>query len=1184
MICSACSSANEAGRKFCGECGAPLLLACPDCGTANAPTAKFCGECGTSLVAQSHTPADARASNAGPGHGIPVPVAERRLVSVLFADLVGFTTASESRDAEDTRELLTRYFETARTVIERYGGTVEKFIGDAVMAVWGAPTATEDDAERAVRAALDLVDAVEALGTAVGAPQLRARAGVLTGEAAVTLGATDQGMVAGDLVNTASRIQSAAEPGTVLVGDATRRASDAAIAYADAGEHQLKGKSEPVLLHRALRIVASRGGEGRSVGFEAPFVGRDRELRLMKELFHATADDRRAHLISVVGVAGIGKSRLGWEFEKYVDGLVDSAWWHKGRCLAYGEGVSYWALAEMVRMRARITEDEPAEAATTKLRATLEEIVLDAAERAFVEPRLLHLLGLTDRVAPDREDLFSAWRLFFERMAEQEPVILVVEDLQWADSALVDFLSYLLEWSRSHPILVVTLARPEVVERHPGFGATVRNAASLALEPLPDEAIDALLRGLVPGLPDEPLARIRERADGIPLYAVETVRMLLDRGALEPGDGGYRVVGELDAHAVPETLHALIAARLDGLDPEARRLLQDASVLGKTFAPRGLAALSGLDDHVVDEVLSGLVRKELLFLDSDPRSPERGQYGFLQALVQRVAYDTLSRHDRKQRHLAAARYLAEDAGLDPDEIAEVIAAHYADAAAADESAADAAEIRARAREWLERAGERATSLAATEEAQRAFTSAASLTDDAPTRAALLERAGNTARAGARMADAERLLVDARDLYSAAGDTHAAARTTAGIARAVWQLGRIEEAVALGEEAFAALAADEPDADTATLAAELARIQIFTGESERARALVEEALLIAERERLPAVLSSALNTKAILLQEEHAEEASALLRHALAIALDHDLAYEALRAYNNIRVIEERLDRADNLGKDLEVALELARRRGDREWTVRFSDVLASEYRDVGRWDEALALHRSVDRSTELYNPSNDLAEVLWERGLDAELGELLTAASARAYDEANLQDRYLQAEVGKLQALAAGRHDELARHGRAMIETQLGPQRDGDWPLAEGLRALCLALPHLSDPEVADGVLAEVRPLLGRHPSRVLNCQFTRLEGVRASLAGDHDTAVDRLGVALAAARSRNLVPWVVEILCDYADALLRDDRGADAAPLVAEAREICERLGAQRSLERVAAIEARLPETARTA
>ncbi len=307
--CAICGQANDDVRKFCGECGAPLQRSCSSCGAANPPNVKFCGECGTSLVAQAAPP--------------PVSVAtqaERRLVSILFADLVGFTAASEGRDAEDTRELLTRYFDTARQIVERYGGVVEKFIGDAVMAVWGAPVANEDDAERAVRAALELVAAIPALDAA-----LQARAGVLTGAAAVTRDAEGQGMVAGDLVNTASRIQSAAEPGWVLVGEATRRAAEAAIAFEEAGAHELKGKAEPVPLWRALRVVAARGGEGRSTGLEAPFVGRDRELRLAKDVFHATAEEGHSHLLSVVGVAGIGKSRLAWEFEKYVDGLVEQA-------------------------------------------------------------------------------------------------------------------------------------------------------------------------------------------------------------------------------------------------------------------------------------------------------------------------------------------------------------------------------------------------------------------------------------------------------------------------------------------------------------------------------------------------------------------------------------------------------------------------------------------------------------------------------------------------------------------------------------------------------------------------------------------------------------------------------------------------------------------------------------------
>ena len=562
---------------------------------------------------------------------------------MLFADLVGFTAASEGRDAEETRELLTTYFDASRRVIELYGGAVEKFIGDAVMAVWGTPTATEDDAERAVRAALELVAAVPELD-----PALQARAGVLTGEVAVTIGAEGQGMVAGDVVNTASRIQSIAEAGTVLVGQATRRASEAAIAYEDAGTHALKGKAESEQLWRATRVVAAVGGEGRGVGLEAPFVGRDAELRLVKDLFHTTSDEGRARLVSVIGVAGVGKSRLSWELEKYMDGLAQTVWWHRGRCLAYGDGVAYWALAEMIRARIGVLEGEPSSTIATRLRETLAEHFTDGEEREWVEQRLLPLVGLGERApASDREDLFPAWRRLFERLAEQRPLVLVFEDLHWADAGLIAFIDHLLDWARSFPIFVLTLARPEIADRHSGFPGATRSATTLPLDPLAPDAMDELLRGLVPGLPDDLRERIRERADGIPLYAVETVRMLLDRALLEPAGSEYRVTKPIESLEVPETLHALIASRLDGLPDDERRVLQHAAVLGKTFTRRGLVALSGATDEELEPLVMALLRKELLYLETDPRSPERGQLGFLQALVQRVAYETLSRRERR---------------------------------------------------------------------------------------------------------------------------------------------------------------------------------------------------------------------------------------------------------------------------------------------------------------------------------------------------------------------------------------------------------------------------------------------------------------------------------------------------------------------------------------------------------
>src|SRR5437763_3736664 len=425
MDCPSCGAENRAGRKFCAECGTPLALACPACGAANEPGERFCGECGQPLETAAST---------APPPAPPPAEAERRLVTVLFADLVGFTELSEGRDAEEVRELLSRYFELARQVVGRFGGLVEKFIGDAVMAVWGTPVAREDDAERAVRAALDLVSAVHALGEEAGIAGLDARVAVLTGEAAVTIGAEGEGMVAGDLVNTASRAQGIAPAGAVLVGERTRRATEAAIAYEDAGAHDVKGKSEPLRLWRAERVVAARRGEGRTRGLEAPFVGRAGELRLVKDLFHATADERKARLVSVVGVAGIGKTRLSWEFEKYVDGLVGEVFWHRGRCLSYGEGVAYWALSEMVRRRAGIVEEEAPARALTKLRQAVDEHVTDPAERAWLTPRLAHLLGVGDHEPSDRADLFSAWRIFFERLAEQNPTVLLFEDLQWADS------------------------------------------------------------------------------------------------------------------------------------------------------------------------------------------------------------------------------------------------------------------------------------------------------------------------------------------------------------------------------------------------------------------------------------------------------------------------------------------------------------------------------------------------------------------------------------------------------------------------------------------------------------------------------------------------------------------------------------------------------------------------------
>ncbi|MBA2381173.1 MAG: AAA family ATPase, partial [Chloroflexi bacterium] len=542
------------------------------------------------------------------------------------------------------------------------------------MAVWGAPTAHEDDAERAVRSALDLVEAIRRLGQEIDA-ELTLRAGVLTGEAAVTLGATNQGMVAGDLVNTASRLQSVAVPGTVLVGETTFHAANGAIAFEVAGEQVLKGKVSPVPAYRALRVIARRGGAGRSEQLEVPFVGRAPELRMLKDFHSATAAERRPRLVSIMGQGGIGKSRLVWEFQKYMDGLTEVVYWHQGRSPAYGEGISFWALAEMIRSRAEILESDESGTAGSKVAAMLNEWISDDAERHWLEPRLLQLLGLgsPDVERPDRESLFAAWRVLFERIAERGVVVLVFEDLQWADGGLLDFIDHVMEWSRDRPIYVITMARPELLDRRPDWGAGRRSFTSLLLEPLGEGVMRELLTGLVPGLPEPMIDRVLGRAEGIPLYAVETVRMLLADGKIELDQGTYRPVGDLSDLSVPPSLHALIAARLDSLEPADRSLLQAASVIGKTFNISALTAMTNIEPTDLATRLGSLARRELLSREIDPRSPEQGQYGFVQGLIREVAYGTLGRRERRTLHIAAARYFE---GLDDEGIAGALAEHY----------------------------------------------------------------------------------------------------------------------------------------------------------------------------------------------------------------------------------------------------------------------------------------------------------------------------------------------------------------------------------------------------------------------------------------------------------------------------------------------------------------------------
>jgi class 3 adenylate cyclase/tetratricopeptide (TPR) repeat protein len=1157
MVCSSCGTTNEAGRKFCKECGAPLALLCNACGAANAPDSKFCGECGSAFAPPVAAAVGAASPAARPAGQ---PTTERRWVSVLFADLVGSTALAERRDAEDTRELLSRYFDVARDVIERHGGLVEKFIGDAVMAVWGTPVAYEDDAERAVRTGLELVDAVEGLGRVVGV-KLQARAGVLTGEAAATVGAVSQGIVAGDMVNTASRIQSAADPGSVLVGEATYHAAARAIAFEDVGELTLKGKNEPVRAWRALRVVGERGGANRAT-LEPPFVGRTDELRLIKDLLHATEREHKARLISVTGIAGIGKSRLAWEFLKYIDGLSENVYWHRGRCPAYGDGLTFWALGEMVRMRARIAETETPADSRRKLAETLEEYVPDAEERRWIEPRLAHLLGLVERTTGEREELFSAWRTFFERIAGRGVITMVFEDIQWADAGLLDFIESTLEWSRAHPILIVTLSRPELADKRPDWGAGQRSFTSVHLEPLEQEPMAELVRNYVRGAPEDAVARIVERSEGVPLYAVETVRMLADRGALTAREDTYELVGDLGTLEIPETLQALIAARLDALQPEDRALLQDAAVLGKAFTVDSLAAVAETDRTTLDPRLRDLVRKEFLVHEADPRSPERGQYSFVQSLIREIAYGMLSKADRRRRHLATAHHLE---SVGDEELAGAVATHYVEAFRSTPAGPDADALAARARDWLGQAAERATSLGSPDQALGFAEQALAITLDGPERASLLYRAGEAAAHATKFEHAILLLEEAIERYRAAGDLGNMGRATALIARPLFTLERRAEAMARLKAALEELGDEGNDRARAELLIAVAGGSMAIGASDDTIGYVEQALPLLESLDLPELLEEAMTSKALwMMSVGRNREATMLFQGALAVADEIGNQRARADALLMLGIVAIRDDPRESLRCNLE-SLDASRKAGVGGIELTGLGNGAEAAIDIGEWATADSLLTEL-RSRPDPSPGVVQSIALLDALLHGYRGEIDDARRALATVADDLESTdmvmartwYLRAR--SLVSLMEGDLDAAYTEGMAAAA---GEPAGGNAPLS--LWSAARAAFWLRDREKAVAARGAMDILRGRwieNCRRAIDAGIAALEGRTEDAATGYAQADETwLEMALPLDRAYCVI--------DAASVLPADTVRADA---IASARTYLETLGAAPLARRLAA------------
>ncbi len=1164
MVCSSCGVESQPGSRFCHQCGRALARVCPNCGSAAVPEAKFCSECGTPLTG---SPSRESAASAVPAPAPYSTLTELRHVSVLFCDLVGFTPFSESRDAEEVRELLSGYFDVARAIVARYGGVVEKFIGDAVMALWGAPVAQEDDAERAVRAGLELVSAVKSYG-AERQVELEARVGIVTGGAATTETA-EEGLVIGDRVNTAARIQAVAPPSCCYVDEPTRSATAAAIAYLDAGEHVLKGKVAPVRLYQAMRVVAAVAGSQRPGVLEAPFVGRDHEVRLVKELFHASAERKSARLVLVSGVAGVGKSRLGWEFFKYSDGLAGEVLWHAGRCLSYGEGVSYWALSEMVRARLSISEEDPLDVVAERLVSGLERWITDPSDREFIYPRLGQLLGLPSPKVLSREELFAGWRLFFECLADHLPVVIVVEDLQWADSGMVEFLDHLLDWSSEHAIFILVLSRPEGSDRR-SLALSRRSVTTLPLDPLPGPVIGALLDGLVTDLPTSTRERIVERSEGIPLYAVETVRALLDKGVLEKSDAGtLHLVGEVGELEIPPGLTALIAARLDSLAPEERRLVKECSVLGTSFPRQAIEAISETDPAGLDDLLRSLVRKEVLAVRAEKLSPERGQYAFTQSLIRSVAYDLLTRTERKSRHLKTADHLRAAFPDGGAEMAEVIGAHLYDAYRAAGDDPDAAELRARACHAYMLAGERAAAVGAPEAAEAAYLQAVELTTDEAEQAAFFDRAG---RAATTTGWYERAIAHFRTAIAAhqsAGRTIDAAAVTARLGNALGRLGRNEEAITATQEALASLeGAGAPPDVTAEVQASLAGALIFRGRDlEAASGPVGAALALAEHHELGEQFAQALNLKGILLKSSGLPgQAGAYFELCIAVARRHGVTRSEMLAEANLADLEMTRDLPD-AEEHARAGLAVARRRGlkgDEVWGV---SNLMSILTTTGRFDEAILLGTEFLQADGNDRPGTTdthfrlLCVQAFRGNADAARAHLLICRRWADSDDVQEQAFWAVAEAAVL--LAEGE----SRQALAMAQRAMNHAVTAGLDIAH--EAVRLGFPIAIDAAIDAGDLEEAGRLtgwLGGLPRGevppFLRAQVMRGEGLLAIAMADEEASEERLVMAEEAFGRLGYLYWVARTQLDRAKWLTGMARPDEAAALASTADEALAGMG----------------------
>jgi predicted ATPase/class 3 adenylate cyclase len=896
--------------------------ACPSCSRELPGEFPFCPFCGAALATE------ARARE------------ERKVVTVVFCDLVGSTARAERLDPEDVRALLSNYHARAREQLERFGGTVEKFIGDAVVAFFGAPVAHEDDPERAVRAAFAIRD------WAMDEPDLHVRIAVNTGEALVAVGAQPQegeGIVSGDVVNTAARLQAAASVDGILVGEQTFRATERTISYRTAEPVAAKGKAEPVAAWQALE-ARSRFGVDVARRSAAPLVGRDREIELLGAALERAIGERTPQLVTLVGVPGIGKTRLLAELFHAVERDQRLVTWRQGRSLPYGEGVSFWALGEMVKAQAGVLETDTEAEAGDKLAAAVAGMLQDETEARWVTSHVRPLAGLAGEgdagSASDRRgEAFAAWRRFFEGLAEQRPLVLVFEDLHWADEGLLDFVDQLADRLADIPVLLVATARPELLARRPSWGGGKANAVTLSLAPLSDDDTAQLVHALLERavvLPADVQTALLERAGGNPLYAEEFVRMASERGSEEPD--------------LPESVQGIIAARLDALDPADKELLQDAAVVGKVFWSGALEVITGRDRFELEERLYELERRELVRRERRSSVAGESEYGFRHVLLRDVAYGSIPRAARVERHRLAAGWI-ESLGR-PDDNADLLAHHYLAAIELARAAGvDASAFATPAAAALLRAADRSLALNAFGTAARMYEEALELgLADEDRRQAVFRRGVALHLLGdpARLA----VLEEARALFEAAGDDEAAAEASSTLADALWYSGRWDAHKAALVRAQQLVEGHEASAPVARVRAQTARHAMLDTDDEEAIRVGGEALQMAERLGLDELRANILATIGTALSNSEPGAGDEMLREAIALGAELN-SVEGPRALSNLAVSAYYQGSLSGQHELLLEACATAKRVGSDN-LARFDEgLLGWSFYAIGDWDESL---------------------------------------------------------------------------------------------------------------------------------------------------------------------------------------------------------------------------------------